>query len=321
MPLTRNQIDALLENKSIAAVRSWLKSQNLPHSANTRERLTARVFGLLKDGDLTEEEFRRGLLSLEEASAKRVFLYGVECPENPDDHFSQSLRRAHAKLSDEPELAPNLPHKPTLVYVTKRGGVVRAKWAETHESVEPDIERGRFIRRPLTKVIVLQAELGAKTAQVRFDKPEAIHSHKDGDGVTDDRLYFGHYMNAASSLLGMNLTATDVRGPLRSLVETVPRIIRLESKDFRTASNTRVRFSSKTDVRDDGDWKVMHDESGDAWAYDREFVHWLPGTSNGRLRREVFTDIDGRTGKLRVEADCTEEELEYAISTIRAHQN
>jgi hypothetical protein len=118
----------------------------------------------------------------------------------------------------------------------------------------------------------------------------------------------------------MNLKPTDIRNALRSLVETEPRVIRLESKDFRTASNTRVRFSSKTDVRDDGDWQVMHAEGGDSWAYDKEYVHWLPATSNGRLSREVFTAIDGRTGKLRVEADCHEEELEYAISTIRTHQ-
>jgi hypothetical protein len=321
MPLTRNQIASLLENKSIAAVRSWLKSLDLTHSANTKTELTERVFGLLNEGELTEEEFRRGLLSLEEASAKRVFLFGVECPENADEHFLESLRRARVGLDDNPRLAPNLPRNPTLVYVTKHGRVIRAKWAETQESVEPDIERARFVRNKLTKVIVLIADLEARTAQLRFDKPEAIHSYKDGDGNTDDNLFFGHYVNAAASLLGMNLAPTDVRSALRSLVETVPRIIRLESKDFRTGSNSRVRFSSKTDVRDDGDWQVMHAEGGDAWAYDREFVHWLPATSDGRLSREVFTAIDGRTGKLRVEADCHEEELEYAISTIRAHQS
>jgi hypothetical protein len=320
MPLTRNQIEALLENKSIAAVRSWLKSLNLTHSANTKTELTERVFGLLQERELTEEGFRLGLLSLEEASGKRILLFDVECPENADEHFLRSLRRTEIRLSDNPKLAPNLPRNPTLVYVTKQERVIRAKWAETQESVEPDIERARFVRKPLTIVIVLVTDLNAKTSQIRFDKPEAIHSYKDGDGNSDDSLFFGHYVNAAASLLGMNLNPTDVRSALRSLVETVPRIIRLESKDFRTGSNSRVRFSSKTDVRDDGDWQVMHAEGGNAWAYDREFVHWLPGPSGGRLNREVFTAIDGRTGKLRVEADCHEEELEYAISTIRSHQ-
>lgn len=328
MALTRTQVQAVLEHKSIAAVRSWLKRLRLAHSARTRAELIERVFRLLSEQQLTEEQFRHGLLSLEEASGKRVLLFDIECPENPSEHFLHSLQRQRISLSDGIKLAPHLPRSSTLAYVTKqiknvaghRNTLARAKWAETHESVEPDIERNRFVRKRMTKVIVMVADLEAKTAQLRFDKPEAIHPHKDADGNSNDDLFYRDYIVAASTLLGMTLSSIDVRSSLRSLAETAPRVIRLESKDFRTRSNSRVKFSSKTDVRDDGDWQVMHSEGGDAWAYDREFLHWLPATSHGKLSREVFTAIDGKTGKLRVEADCHEEELEYAISTIRAHK-
>jgi len=61
----------------------------------------------------------------------------------------------------------------------------------------------------------------------------------------------------------------------------------------------------------------MHEEGGDVWVHDSEAVYWLPATSEGRISREVFTELDARVSRLRVEADCHEDEIQYAISQIK----
>lgn len=325
MPLNAKQIEAAIADMSIAAIRSWLKSRALPHSANTREQIVERLLKLLREDELSEAEFHDGLCSIEEASAKRISLYSLEREAEERlrdrDTFARRLRRNGISLSTGTKAAPRLPSEPMLVYVIHSPTSIRAKWAETQIRVEVDLVRQRFVRTKTTKTVVLVADIGSSGVQLRFDKPERDHIHRDSEGQPDDKLYFAYYFNKAAEILSTALNPIDLRNALRSLVETEPRVVRVESGDFRTASNSRVRFSAQSDVRDDGDWKAMHEEGGDLWAYDGEFVHWLPEASNGKLTREVFTAIDARTGKLRVEADCYEGELEYAILQIRGHQS
>jgi len=324
MPLNARQIEATIADVSVAAIRSWLKSRDLPHSANTREQIVQRLLKLLREDELSEQEFHEGLCNIEEASAKRISLFSMEreAEERLRDRetFVRRMRREGISMSTETKSAPRQPPEPTLVYLIHTPSSIRAKWAETQIRVEVDLVRQRFIRTKTTKTVVLIADIGASGVQLRFDKPERDHSHRDAEGQPDDNLYFAFYFNKAREILGTAVNPADLRSALRSLVETEPRVVRVESGDFRTASNSRVRFSAQSDVRDDDDWKAMHEEGGDLWAYDGEFVHWLPEASQGKLTREVFTAIDARTGKLRVEADCHEGELEYAISKIREHQ-
>lgn len=324
MPLNARQVEAAVADISIAAIKSWLKSQELRHSANTRNQVVERLLKLLRKGDLSETEFYAGLCALEEASAKRVSLYGlereIEIGLRDRAAFVRRMRGLGVTISTETKVAPRQPGQPTLVYLTHSPTTIRAKWAETQTRLEIDYDRQRFMRTETTKTIVMVADIGASGVELRFDKPESIHSHRNANNESDDTLYFAFYFNKAREILGADPAPVDLRAALRSLIETEPRVVRVISKEIRTALNSRVRFSAKSDVRDDDDWKAMHEEGGDSWAYDREFVHWLPEASRGKLTREVFTAIDARTGKLRVEADCHEDELEYAISEIRKHQ-
>lgn len=325
MPLMRRAIETAIADISIAALRSWLKSQGLPHTANTREQLVNRLLKLFEKGKLSDTEFENGLISIEEASAKRVTLYSVSGDDRASfgerEALSRRVRRLGISLSGKPKRAPHRPPEPSLVYMTHNSQQIRAKWAETQVRVKFDLATTRFTKEKTTKTIVLVADNETGIVQLRYDKPEHIHSHRDSSNQPDDTLYTAYYFNQATQVLGTHLIPLDLRGALRSLVETEPRVVRVEAKDFRTGSNSRVRFASRGDVRDDDDWKAMHAEGGKLWAYDREFVHWLPERSDGKLTRQVFTAIDARTGRLRVEADCHEGELEYAISKIREHQS
>lgn len=322
--MTPRQIETTIADVSIAAVRAWLKARGLPHSAGTRSQLVDRLSKLLQAGRISEAELNEALASFEEASAKRVSIFtldpGALDELRNEEALAARLRRSGTVLSPQPTPAPRRPPSPTLVYVLRRGPQIRAKWAETQTKVEVDLARGRLLRAPVVKIAVLAADTGSGMVQVRHEKPERLHGHKGSDGSPDARLYTAFYLAKATEILGGQLRPVDLRSALRSLVETEPRIVAIRLNDFRTAVNSRVRFASRADVRDDADWKAMHAEGGDLWAHDSEHVYWLPEASGGRLERRVFTAIDAKAGRLRVEADCHERELEYVVSRIREHQ-
>src|SRR3989442_6385008 len=323
MSPTKAQIERAIGDISIAALRSWLRSQELPHSANTREEMAKRFEKLLEEGKLSWGQLEEGITGIEEASAKRISLYriGQEDLAHLGDPrwFRKHLEKSDVKAGPKPVLAPRLPSKPTLVYVMNAASQIRAKWAETQTATEIDLAREQLIRKKVTKIVVLIFDKNDGLTQLRFDKPELIHRHLDDKNKPSSLAYFSFYRARAAELAGVTLNSIELRNALRSLVETTPRIVRLPLNDFRTGANSRVRFASRTDIRDDDDWKAMHGEGGNEWAHDSEAVYWLPSASNGKLTREEFTDLDARTGKVRVEADCHEGEIEYAIFQIREH--
>lgn len=321
--LTAAKISHLIEGMSIAAWRSWLKEQGLEHSAGSKDQLIDRLLNLLKKGKLSDAELDSGVISIEEASSKRIAL--LQLP-NDRKHletakdFEERLDRIGKKLSNKQERAPRLPGHPTLVYVThvtRSPAKIRAKWAETQTKVEADYVTREFLDKKVTKTIIMVADIGTGLVQVRYDKPEWQLPHKNREE------YFKYYRDAAVELLGVDLAKFEIREALRSLVETEPRIVRIRVNLHRSKTDKSVRFVDRAgdgDVRDDPEWKAASEAGEKTRVYEDQAVYWLPETSNGVLSREVFTDIDAESSMIRVEADCHESEIQYAVSTIRAHQ-
>lgn len=323
MALTETKIAHLIEEVSIASLRSWLKSEGLEYSASTRDQMAQRLFKLLQSGNLSEKELEMAVSNIEEASSKRIVLF--ELPEAAIfptvEKFANHLDDVGVKLSKELRRAPRLPAEPTLVYVMYSTAVssntIRAKWAETQTRIEVDYTSLQIVKDKVTRIVVMVADLKTRLLQLRYDKPEMRHSHKTKDG------YFKYYQDLAAALLGVEFSRFEVREALRSLVDTEPRVVRIRVNEHRSKTDKSVRFvdrKGKSDVRDDLEWKAAYTAGGTTRAYDDQAVFWIPSASNGVLNREVFTDIDAVTSTVRVEADCHESEIDYAVSTIRTHQ-
>ena len=320
MPLTSHRIAQLIDDISIASLRSWLKAQGFEHSANTREQMVQRLLKLIKNKELSEDEFETAISNIEEASSKRIFLM-----EMPDDRtplesaeFDKRLQASGKKLSDRVVRAPRLPSKPTLVYISRSNDQIRAKWAETQVRLEADYASREIIEKKVTRLVVMLADLATGIIQLRYDKPEiGIPSHENRDD------YFGYYRQSSGEILGMDCSRFEIREALRSLVETEPRIVRIRVNEHRSKTDKSVRFvarKAQSDVRDDPEWKAAFEAGGQSRAYDDQAVYWLPDASNGKLNREVFSDIDAVTSMIRVDADCHEDEIQYAVSKVREHQ-
>jgi hypothetical protein len=320
LALTVARIAQLIDEISIASLRSWLKSQGFEHSANTREQMAERLLKLLQNKSLSEEELESAVSNIEEASSKRIAL--CELPEVPKHlqtpaEFGKHLNGADKKLSQKPQRAPKLPSNPTLVYVTHSQNHIRAKWAETQTRIEVDYTTLEISQKKVTKVVVMVADLKTRLIQLRYDKPEIRHIHKTKDD------YLKYYRQQATALLGVEFSRFEIREALRSLVDTEPRVVRIRVNEHRSKTDKSVRFVDRkghSDVRDDPEWKAAYEAGSTTRAYDDQAVYWLPSASNGVLNREVFTDIDAVSSTVRVDADCHEDEIDYAVSTIRKHQ-
>lgn len=77
----------------------------------------------------------------------------------------------------------------------------------------------------------------------------------------------------------------------------------------------------KGDIRDDEEWRNAYKAYGHTWAWDSQSFHWVPEPSKKRLHRELFSHLDAIEGFMKVNADCSDEEVEYAISQVRARES
>ena len=69
-----DQVEKIIGDASIASIRSWLKGKGKKSSAGTRERMMARVAGLIDKGEITFAELEDALVGIEEAGDKYILL-------------------------------------------------------------------------------------------------------------------------------------------------------------------------------------------------------------------------------------------------------
>ncbi len=167
---------------------------------------------------------------------------------------------------------------------------------------------------------VLVADLSKGVAEIRMDPPELRHSHTDPTGKATEQAYYAAYRQRCADILDAELKKAELAKVIKALVaEEKPRVVRIHIDNHTGQTNFKWNVrASRLDIRDDPEWRAHYKEFGHTWAWDSQSFHWLPEPSNGHLRRELFSHLDAVEGYLKVNADCSDEEVEYAIAQIRA---
>ncbi len=321
---TTVRVRDLIGSVSVASVSAWLKLNGFPHSAASRSAITNRVALLIERDRLSFDEFQAAVIGIEEAGAKKILFF--EMIEKPGTPFSTSEVRSRLTalkvvISPSRIFAPKKPKSSTLVYAMVTGAKVRVKWAEMHEAPVVDLDSSRVVWEPRRKVVVLTADFDTKKVEIRFDKPEKKHPHGTGKGAQPPHAYFSAYRVLTEELLGCDLLPSELRPALKDLIEVKPRAVVVVNEDHTNPRRFRTRTTSrKGDVRDDEDWQAAHQRGGSNWVYDAHSFYWLPEMAGGKLGRLLFSHLDATTSALRVLADCTDEEVDYAIGQVRARQ-
>ncbi len=311
------EVRRIIGSFSIESVRNWLKRCELPSTARSRDELAAKIHGQIAKGELTLDGLSVAIIGIEEASAKRTFLYRVPVSPSTTARIEKQLADLHVTLSDRPIRTTNPSQTTKVVYVVNSTEGLRAKWTEIHTKIEADRIKRQFKETKVPKSIVLIINKMTGLVQLRCDKPEDEHSHPGPNGPTDD-AYFAYFREQAENLTGLPFEPIDLRTSLEKLLKATPRIIKTsytvdQSDDG--GYTKRAQKQNGKDVRDLEDWQQMT-KSRTVRTFEESPVHWLKEMSGRELHREVFSYIYANEGQVRFDADCYEEEIAYVLSHL-----
>lgn len=315
--MAQSKID--ISHISDVSMKHWLNVRDLPHSAQNGKELHSLLERLVDTGKLRRDVLIDGIREIEENGSKTISLYTAKKPYPFSDKstFSQHLKSLGLTLDAAPEASIKLPKIPTVNYICWSS--VRIKFSETQTERTANYETQEFEQKKVTKFVVIIAEPETGFVQIRYDPPAKVHMHKDANKESSASLYEMFYFNKAKELLGVDdLTRFDLTNVADRLVNTTPPIIRLPREVVITSVGGRQTYSSRVDVRSDPARSGARAADGAAWVYEDLAAYWIPGSSNGALQRELYMRLKRRTGTITFWADCLANEVDYALSRIRA---
>jgi len=321
----KERIKTVLDNVAVDGLRAWLRSVDLHDgSSRTRATITDHVAKIIAQGKLTEPALEKALIGFEESSDMRIYLFRMdEVPSGkPEDWLPTRLKSAGIVQREAPIFAGDRAKPMSPVYAHLEGGLLRVKWAEQQQRSKLN-DRGDGVEyKPFFKRIVVVADFLSNIVELRLNPPENIHAYTDGAGRSTADAYYASYAEKAQELLGCKLLKVELRPVVRKLVEQEdPRVIRIHIDTHTNQSNNRMKTnSSRSDIRDDPDWQLAYRQNGEAWAWEAQSFYWLPKVSSGFLTREVFSHIDAEEAYVKVNADCSDKEVNYVVTQIRERE-
>jgi len=320
----RQQLEKTLSHVSQRAVKHWLKTRGLEHTAANTDLFYERLIKLIDNRSLSIDHLKNAAIEIEESGNKRIYLRNLQGTEaiSSKSALRDHLDSLNVSLVEDRYQSIHQPIRPVLNYIgwfEQSPARVRMKFSETHEELEVNYETQTVTSQKITKFVVVVVDVESGFVQVRLDPASKVHPHKDQDGKSKEELYEDYYFRKAAELLGSEgLKAYDLSRAAEYLTTTQPRIFRLPIEKVRTSAASFQTYSSRRDVRDDPARRGAQLADGDNWVYEDLHGYWIQDESEGQLSREVFMQLKRRTSMLRFLADCLENEVEYAISRIRA---
>jgi hypothetical protein len=319
----KKRIKPILDNVAVDGLKAWLRTIGFSVPRLTRAGITDLIVKHIADKRLAEAALESTLIGFEEASNMRIYLFRFADDAHPTtakQSLSTRLQNLGIPVTDSRKFAGDRKRPMSPVYAHIEGSFLRVKWAEEQTRVRLNESATDVVREEVSKRIVLVANYHARTAEVRLNAPENNHTYSDAGGRATAEAYFRAYIQKAAEVVGCNLVSTELRPVIRSLVEEEePRIVRIQIDDHTNQKNYKNKtVGARADVRDSPDWQLMYKKYGETWAWDAQSFYWLPKASSGFLTREVYTHINAEEGFITVNADCSDEEVEYIVSQIRA---
>lgn len=319
--ITREQLERIVGHVSQIAVKHWLKVSELEHSAQNTDEFYQRLSKLLEAGSLTIESLQSAALEIEENGGKRIHLRKLKGFEalSDRDKFEKHLSAQGISICDMTNRSVKMPPETTLNYVFWSEQEVRIKFSETHIEFNIDYESREFVEKKVTKFALALVDPNSGFTQIRLDPPGVVHIHKNPQtSESDSRVYEQFYFSRFLQILGgQELELYDLQEAAEWLVNSTPRIFRLPHELVRTGANSRQRYSSRNDVRDDPARKGAAAADSQNWVFEKLSGYWLPEPSGGKLKRELFMELKRRPTMIRFLADCLAAEVDYALSQIR----
>ncbi|WP_263365037.1 hypothetical protein [Edaphobacter bradus] len=317
-PISFEEVKKMLAKPSIASIKSWLVSQGITLTANTKDALAERVLKVLEDGKISESQLQAGLLEIEECGGKRIHLFRIEPTSKNHKTIQKQMTSLSVVFSAVRVHAPSSVTGTKLVYITDDGITIRAKWAEKHTKYVSQLPLLSYRTEHPIKIVVLDYNRKTGVVQLRYDKPERGHPHGTNGRPSKDE-YFLHFKNVVEAMFGITLDAVELRPSLDKIINAKPTLVEVALNEQLTDDGLIIKVSSKVkgkDIRSGKDWDAMAKYGAPVRTHEVESLNWLSAPSKTALSRRVFTHIDGRASFVRFDAACHEAEINYVLSHL-----
>ena len=313
-------LEAIVGGVSQEAIKHWLKISGLPHTAGNKAEFYKLLNKLITADQLRVERLRRLVLEIKEYREKRIYLGKLSNYKviGLKQRFENHLNSIREKLVPDPVEPKELPSKPHLNYICWSHKEVRIGYSETHEFEKLNRTTKMLETHSRTNLIIISAEPSTGLIKIMMDAPGDEHQHIVTQGARKIDGYVPFYKNRALDLLGAEkFNPIDLRKISEGIVKSTPKIF--EPTDFHALSShhSRYRITSRSDVTDDPVFSASEKADKDR-VHDGVSGFWLPESSEGQLQRKLYMQLSVREDMIRFDAECLANEVEYAISRIRA---
>lgn len=324
-PIDARRLESLFSGVSMRAFRHWLKLKGKKYSSANKEELIQLVLHLIKEGELSEEEFYEAWIGFEENGAKRILLFHSRVAFTDPEEFREHLQGLELTLDTLPVLARKRPEKPVLCYInwqeTENGPRIQAKYAETHRDIVANKETRTFEEELRTVIVLIIQDVRTGLVQLKFDKLGDVHDHKSENGRSSKKQFINDYLTKAEQLLAVdNFRKLDLGSVMEWLSQPANQeLFRLPREEVRTSYNTRLTFNSmnpSADIRVDPTHIASTEADRKNWIFEKLQGYWLPDPDRKHLQRELFMGINRSESKVWFAASCMPEEIEYAIRRV-----
>jgi hypothetical protein len=301
---------------SASSVQMWLRMQKLTWSGVGREEIAKRIHSAIQKGELTFNALLEGLIGIEESRSKIVHLVRVK---DGDQAFvkkvDKQLTDLKMTLSPARSLAKGLSSTPKMVYAMNNSKEFRMKWGEVQTNVTFDKKKLDVSKKAKAVIFVFVLDKTNGIGQLRYESPEAIHSHKV-NGVMKNQAYFDFYREKCENMTGLAFEPVELRERLREiLLKQPPVVIPVTMSTIGEDQQTVIYGSrSSADPRTLKDFKAAMDKHAQPRTFEKSPMRWQHKTTNYKLYRDLWCQIEAADGIVRFDADCTEAEVAHVIS-------
>jgi hypothetical protein len=309
------EIQKLLGNFSTSSIQIWLRMLKLTYSSSTREEIAKRVQVAIGAGQVSFEVFMEALIGIEESRSKSVHLVRVKDEKQFSSRVDKQLSDLGLALAHTRSLAKLQSSTPKMIYAINNHKQFRMKWGEVQTTAVIDRKTLESKKKPVPVIFVFILDKTSGIAQLRYESPEISHSHKV-NGEVRQQAYYDFYREKCENMTGLAFESIDLRERLKDILLKQPPVVKPVTMTTIGEDQQTVVFGSRSsaDPRTLKDFKSAMTKDAQPRTFEKCPMRWQHKTTNYKLYRDLWCQVDALDGVVRFDADCTEAEVDYVLS-------
>jgi len=278
--------------------------------------ITHAVIFAVEDGKVTESSVRELILDASEYGTKTVYLYRADKAVLKE--WNPPMGAAVIASRDAARVLQSTGQE-RMWYVLREDSRIRMAFSEEHINFTIDMQSEGTIKRPVQRVITVEAN--SKTGDVTLTMDGAGRKHHHGTKMQ----YMKYWKERAAVLLGATLEPLELANALTVLQNQD--IVEIKNTTIPSETGEKIVISRDPTIQIPGHdvrlGPIYKRASPGRIGFERDEYSWLPQSgangSAGIPRRVIDTTIFVPAGEVKFTRETLSFETEYVLGHLRAN--